>query len=405
MQRQHHGPQQQMAWPHDRDGGDSGMGFGDDETNSSENEMDGDDDGTNSGFLHTYRARRDLRLLYIDGMSAAKTSKGTMDTQDVVLLNTTAEHEMFWDYERGKLLCGLAEQEWGGRVDGILRMEAGFEIILCSFAAVLDVDRITRAGPRYRLSVAEYFDYYRAITDRYHGVGGGRVVLDFDRFVSAFSYPGLDLFHTDAQTGMRLPRLSNLTVAELAMIRTDVWALVSDEDAAEPGTDWQVVADMVVTRYAPRLKHLASLPADDMLVAELERILRPFIDYERRDAELETVRCAAHFLPLGANTGVSLGARAVSAVSRTLCASLVAAAAAASPARAALIVRELIEYLDWTAWKECDRCAADEICLIPIWPTGVFEDWVHPSCTNASELIDKRGYWGDWPPRRDRGVL
>jgi hypothetical protein len=33
----------------------------------------------------TYAAAKDLRLLYLDGMSAAKTSKGTLDSQDAVL--------------------------------------------------------------------------------------------------------------------------------------------------------------------------------------------------------------------------------------------------------------------------------------------------------------------------------
>jgi hypothetical protein len=42
------------------------------------------------GYLHEYRATRTLdKLLYIDGMSAGKTSMGTLDTQDFLLRNDT----------------------------------------------------------------------------------------------------------------------------------------------------------------------------------------------------------------------------------------------------------------------------------------------------------------------------
>jgi hypothetical protein len=38
------------------------------------------------GYLHTYRTTRTLsRLLYIDGMSAGKTSMGTLDSTDYIL--------------------------------------------------------------------------------------------------------------------------------------------------------------------------------------------------------------------------------------------------------------------------------------------------------------------------------
>lgn len=43
------------------------------------------------GYLHTFRTRHDLRLLYIDGVSAAKSDRGTLDLQDVVLLGQLHE--------------------------------------------------------------------------------------------------------------------------------------------------------------------------------------------------------------------------------------------------------------------------------------------------------------------------
>lgn len=62
--------------------------------------------------------------LYIDGVSAGKMANGTLDSQDCIL---------------------LAAQEWEGRVGGFVRMEGGFEVVLCEFERRLDVVRIARA--------------------------------------------------------------------------------------------------------------------------------------------------------------------------------------------------------------------------------------------------------------------
>lgn len=40
-----------------------------------------------SGYLHSYRTAKDLRLLYIDGTSAGKSRVGTLDSQDRILFN------------------------------------------------------------------------------------------------------------------------------------------------------------------------------------------------------------------------------------------------------------------------------------------------------------------------------
>jgi hypothetical protein len=100
------------------------------------------------GFLHTYTTNKELHLLYIDGMSAGKTSNGTLDSQDFVILNYTNGDEGlgFRDGDRAQALCKVAAHDWKGRVDGFIRLEAGFEIILCDFGKDLDVKRITRVG-------------------------------------------------------------------------------------------------------------------------------------------------------------------------------------------------------------------------------------------------------------------
>ncbi|EYE96810.1 uncharacterized protein EURHEDRAFT_552685 [Aspergillus ruber CBS 135680] len=87
-----------------------------------------------SGWLRTYVPVRDLRLLYIDGMSAGKTSNGTFDTQNRILVNDTVHEERIMnESECAKEFCRLSHEVWDDQLGRVLRMEAGFMIILCSF--------------------------------------------------------------------------------------------------------------------------------------------------------------------------------------------------------------------------------------------------------------------------------
>jgi hypothetical protein len=47
---------------------------------------------TCAGFPHTYRTMRELRLLYVDGQSAAKSDKGTLDIQNLILRVPNSDH-------------------------------------------------------------------------------------------------------------------------------------------------------------------------------------------------------------------------------------------------------------------------------------------------------------------------
>ncbi|KAJ0315946.1 hypothetical protein Brms1b_005783 [Colletotrichum noveboracense] len=92
------------------------------------------------GYFHTYRANRDLKLLYIDGMAAGKTDMGTLDTQDF-LLRGVVDQPKFGEFERAGDICALVKS-WG--LDGVIRMEIGFESIYCDFTDGLDLVSVLR---------------------------------------------------------------------------------------------------------------------------------------------------------------------------------------------------------------------------------------------------------------------
>jgi hypothetical protein len=364
-----------------------------------------------SGFLHTYLAKKDLQLLYIDGMSAGKTDNGTLDSQDYILLNDTTKHPGMWERERAQGMCNISRDEWGGRVDGFLRMEAGFEIILCHFERDLEVNSIARAYGECKNCGEDTsmgaFNYLRAVADRYHDIGGGRVKVNYEKMVTVYALD-TDLF----ASGERGPRLKDVSASNLLVVRKQIDALVmSDPNPfTHAGTNWQAVVDMVVARYSSRLKYLAMPDVfnnEKRLNSELNALLSLFIDYDKRSLTGEISRCAPHFIPpFPDGLPTSLVAHTITYVSHYICRSLLSTqyGSLTSDLEAKQnIISDLINKLNWTTWKECGPCGYDEICSIPIWPVGSEEDWLRPSCRNETEVREQHGYWGNRGPGRGRG--
>lgn len=366
-----------------------------------------------SGWLQTYVPVRDLRLLYIDGMSAGKTSNGTLDSQNRVLFNDTVHDDRIMnEFERAKDFCRLSREVWDDRLDGVLRMEAGFEIILCSFERDLHLLRevevqankggiprhLPRPGKDHNKTMHEIIPdagpWMKAITARYHGIGGNRVKLNYDHFVTAYTYD-LDIFG-GASKPLR-PRLNHIDSTKLEPVRQDLKALIMGHDTDEFSFDWQSVTDMVVERYARTLKSLVSADITTntkQLHDNLKKVLDPFFDFGGRNITVEAERCATQFIPFTAPTQ-GIAARAVRSIADSICFTLLEAFEQPEYETAVSKIQDLVEYLAWTTWKECQGCAYNEICVIPVWPMGIIEDWENPPCR---DVRNPQGsgveYWG-----------
>ncbi|KGO41983.1 hypothetical protein PEX1_012580 [Penicillium expansum] len=233
----------------------------------------------------------------------------------------------------------------------------------------------------------------RAITARYNGIGGNRVSLNFNHFVTAFSH-NIDLF----QDNSTLPRLANVSPGSRASILAEVTNMIMTQNPADASEDWQAITDMIVTRYSKELSYFGSGSIDSIerLQSEIDRVLSPFIDYSKRDDVAEIERCATQFLPLPSLEGGSIAAQAVHGVASRICSSLLEAGKKQELESAVQVVRDLVGYLDWATWKECRGCAANEICVVPIWPMGSIQDYESPKCKDASSPYDQDGenYWG-----------
>ncbi|KAF6838573.1 hypothetical protein CPLU01_02374 [Colletotrichum plurivorum] len=103
---------------------------------------------TRQSFMHSYQTTRPVRALYFDGESAALMGLGQLDTQMLHLYGNVTGPDSdgggLWrglepEYERAMGLCdwllerGLREP--GAGFEGVVRMNAGFELIWCDFGS------------------------------------------------------------------------------------------------------------------------------------------------------------------------------------------------------------------------------------------------------------------------------
>lgn len=101
---------------------------------------------TRRSWLLTYQTTRPVRVLYVDGESAALMGLGQLDSQMLLLYGnvTGPSHDdckgfggLMDEYDRARGMCdwlerqGLRGRGWG--YEGIVRMNAGFELIWCDF--------------------------------------------------------------------------------------------------------------------------------------------------------------------------------------------------------------------------------------------------------------------------------
>ncbi|KAL4995178.1 hypothetical protein BDV10DRAFT_203209 [Aspergillus recurvatus] len=423
-----------------------------------------------SGYLHTYATTKDLRLLYVDGTSAGKSTIGTLDSQDRILFNETITGGVSGEDQRARTVCQRATDEWQNRVDGVIRMAAGFEIILCEPETNLVSVRVMRlpaktGGGKGDLDRDPYGNrengekqngkgkegkprgkpagLLRAITSRFHGIGGERVKLNYDDFVTAYdpSY-NLDLFargakdETERGTKGRRPRLQHLSSEELQSIRNNLTSLILDHDVSENSVDWQSIADLIVAKYGPFLSSLLPPKLKDKhkhkqegkqrpqpkaeskskhdkkqhqqhpsqgyglnIASRITSLMAPFASSSLQ--EMITL-CATQFLP-APDASAPLAHQALYSVNYSICSALVELSTLLELMRegeedAKLIhstIRDLMTYLDWTTWKECRGCGDDEFCAVPIWPQGGQEDFEHPRCQTFERAWQgEGGYWG-----------
>ncbi|KAJ7139078.1 hypothetical protein C8R44DRAFT_300872 [Mycena epipterygia] len=243
---------------------------------------------TDTGCWHlTLVASRPLQVLYFDGSSAAKMSDGPMDTQDVVGWGQILPDRYFDERHRILDLCN-----WGKPlgIDGYVRMEMDFEIMLCDFKAGVDVVSMANlasegrrgpGGPRREetndsaihqepFSALAGFEVIHSGSWHNRYPGDRRIKLDLTRVVSFYDtalVPSLVAKRFNLERWDH--RLLGITSEDIAAVMDRLTQAYTKPPGAGSGIDWDTLFKVVVDRYDDRLemvRYVLNTTADDALV-------------------------------------------------------------------------------------------------------------------------------------------
>ncbi|KAF9788174.1 hypothetical protein BJ322DRAFT_611735 [Thelephora terrestris] len=258
-------------------------------------------------YLYTYVTTRALRLAYFDGSSAAKIRpSGVMDTQDILIWGKVRPDMTRNEAGRIRELCKWGEQF---ELDGFVRMEMDFEVMICDFGAGMELVSESQIVPhaseerhrpdsmdlfypsppppppprpqplpelppgwrgsaRSRISIS--FEVLNSGTWHNRSPGEKRVKIDYSRVVSFFD-PALSSL-AKARTGKSREefRLDEISETDSKYIREQLHDIFTRTGQGS-GIDWGSITQVIVDRYGKRLEllqHILQNPGSKRNITE-----------------------------------------------------------------------------------------------------------------------------------------
>lgn len=385
-------------------------------------------------YVHIYRNKRNLKLLLLDGMSAGETNYGTLDTQDLVLLEGKEfiENELE-SLNRAQAVCKVV-QPWG--YDGFIRAGVGFEMINCNSNIT---ESLTQMKVKSTFSNKEKigdnlmhtYQWARAAAQRYDGLGA-RLKLDFSSMVSGLFYP-VNTTNPD-HSHPEFKRLAATAMDDLRVIKNRV-AEVGRADFQTFLIDWRYIVDTIVERFSDRLAAMVDPNLrgkefiDEIEAAAISYIDAAALQHDAEDAsghdstiDQSIKDCMDQYLypalPFSQrwNQADHMLYHSVITVMNDICGTLIhgwidlhnAATSQSGSAQrsgdvkqqsatldeAKLQVGQLVSRLGWTPWRKTRPCPADETMFVAMWPYGSAEDHSMPGCRKRGQItMENKGYW------------
>lgn len=305
--------------------------------------------------LHTMTTTKELRVIYLDGHSATLTSTGTLDSEMAILKGYVAEDPsedlVYNEDQRAVELCQLVDKLG---IDGVVRMNAGFEILVCDYSKSnvrdLFATNITVPGNEFReqdpslpqdphrqpplgygndFAEQNGWEWVRSSTWHYgNGDTGGipenRIRLDLCGLVSWYDPSLRSLIHShhgglrgndtyENGWGLRRGhRLLGATKEDIGTFREWIFEAASRQKKSKcSDTDWQTLVETITIKYNSRaqeiLFHLNKNSSDDqaahMIIKNVytlsHALLFPYLEYpivagvNKSEAEANSVaRCS-----------------------------------------------------------------------------------------------------------------
>ncbi|KIK71463.1 hypothetical protein GYMLUDRAFT_52541 [Collybiopsis luxurians FD-317 M1] len=267
----------------------------------------------------TVVASRPLKVLYFDGSSAVKMHGGSMDSQDMLLWGERRAEKVFSEEERLAQLCNWGKQF---RLDGFVRMEMNFEVMLCDFESGVEIvsflqlanaspstdpqppapadgeddlpidldaeaDFWTGQGPNPAVTIRN-FELMHSSSQYNNYPGDTRIRLDLARLVSFYDpelAPSLLKVRNELK-GRWLYDLVQIDQRDVVTLHKKLREALSDDGSSRSitsGIDWEALFQVTIKRYGTRLETLryvlGAVAGDDSkstILDEQDRVLKAF---------------------------------------------------------------------------------------------------------------------------------
>lgn len=226
---------------------------------------------SSQSYFFTFRNTKALdKLIYLDGASAAKTNTGEMDQQLILSRQSNADDRVD-EREAAEVIC-----KWGKEfgLQGIVRLEIGFEIILCDFfdhielVSNVTMNNVTELGglpfeppvPKTELERKR-----SALVDQWQAVDGfewlkaganvdngdSRILLDFSKMVTPLNKTWIDPDSYKRRINHIPEKLKDGIIKGLRL---------NLKEPVNPyhKTDWQQITERMVEKFGPILVNLNS---------------------------------------------------------------------------------------------------------------------------------------------------
>lgn len=231
-----------------------------------------------------------LRIVYIDGASASLSSDlGTMDSQGFLLDDPIDTWNDYTEFARGDRLCKLFSEN-GYKLDGFVRMNTGFELLMCNMtnpkveyvmntaiavsekgdteAALMkrssfDVGQTFLSRDRFGNLLVRpsrefnYFDYdwVKSMERTHSSAGEERVELDYRGLVTIYGMEGSR--DIDFPRNVSQHRLLTGSEALRQELRAHLWEADKYTRHYDPfRIDWRTATDNLVYKMAPILSQI-----------------------------------------------------------------------------------------------------------------------------------------------------
>ncbi|KAG2037637.1 hypothetical protein BDR03DRAFT_1010487 [Suillus americanus] len=220
--------------------------------------------GNGTGWLLTLAATRPLEVLYFDGNSAAKLFEGMMDIQDIISWGEPRPERFFDEKHRIDALCTWGK-EFG--IDGFVRMEMSFEVMLCDFTAGVEVVSfvhitLPRDDRSFPLSTSpDPNTLIRTFEVLHSGLwhnrypGDSRIVLDLTGLISLYD-TALAPSLVSVRAGLERcdHRILGISSDDISRVVRKLIEVITRPHPVGSGIDWKTLIHVIVDRYADRLE-------------------------------------------------------------------------------------------------------------------------------------------------------